>query len=230
MDKSDAKRILSSSISNLHSRRGQLTNADLETEVINNACLVFLKNQKNATKDANSIEDMFKGILDSTLDIMPTAKAFTDAACELFPDYYSEKEAVSALMGIQQNVAWEGMWDFLRDYFEANHGRKIDNIETNATIFYSNKHQRFENGIMASESEVERTININFIEENEVVVGIAPSLSPKKAYLTSKNGNTKQFKGYDPDYLFTIAFDEFEEVDKFILEMPNRNLRIEYFE
>ena len=230
MDKAKAKRILASSISNLHARRGQLTNSDLEAEIINNACLYYLKQQKDSTAAAKSIEEMFMGVLNTTQNLLPVSKAFTDAACELFPDYYTAKEAIIAMNGIQQNVAWEGMWDFLRDYFESNHGYKIDNVESNTTIFYSNRHQRFENEIMVSESEVERTININFIEENEVVVGIAPSLSPKKAYLTSENGNTKQFKGYDPDYLFTIAFDEFEEVDKFILEMPNRNLRIEYFE
>lgn len=230
METNLAKSILADSLTNLEQRRGGLTVADLEAEVINNACLYFLKQQKDSTAGATSIEDMFMGALNSTQNLIPIAKAFTDAACELFPDNYTAKEAIIAMNGIQQNVAWEGMWDFLRDYFESNHGRKIDNVESNTTIFYSNRHQRFENGIMVSESEVERTININFIEENEVVVGIAPSLSPKKAYLDSENGNTKQFKGYDPDYLFTIAFDEFEEVDKFVLEMPNRNLRIEYFE
>lgn len=230
MDINLAKSILADSLTNLEKRRGGLTVADLEAEVINNACLYFLKQQKESTSGASSIEEMFMGALNSTQNLLPIAKAFTDAARQLFPDNYTERNSIIAITGIQQNVAWEGMWDFLRDYFEANHGRKIDNVETNTSIFYSNRHQRFEHNSMVSESVVERTININFVEENDVIVGIAPSLSPKKAYLVSGNEKTKQYKGYDPDYLFTINFDEYEEVCKFTLEMPNRGLRIEYFE
>lgn len=101
-----AKEILSKSIQNLQTRRGQITMADVEAEVINNACLSILKN-----KDiANS---------------MSYANIFTTAATELIGQY-SEREAVSAMMGIPQNVQWEGMWDFLRDYFQKNHGIQID--------------------------------------------------------------------------------------------------------
>ncbi len=211
MDIQKAKEILSKSIQNLQTRRGQITMADVEAEVINNACLSILKN-----KDiANS---------------MSYANIFTTAATELIGQY-SEREAVSAMMGIPQNVQWEGMWDFLRDYFQKNHGIQIDSIETTPTIFYSTKHKRYENGVMTSESEVERTLNISFInDKKEIVVSIEPSLSPKKGYVISKNQNQMQFKGFDPDYLFTVTFDTFDEVESFILEMPNRNLKIVYFE
>ena len=46
MDKEEAKRILLRSVSNLQERRGDITIGDLEAEVINNACLYILKNQK----------------------------------------------------------------------------------------------------------------------------------------------------------------------------------------
>lgn len=229
-DKQEAKRILYDSIANLHSRRGKLTQEDIEAEVINNACLAYLKKEKELTNKADIIENLVRGLLNSKLNIMPIAKAFTDAALELLPRYYTVRESAIALLGIQQNVQWEGIWDFLKDYFEANHGIRIDEAETNTYMYYSNHHQRFENDIMVSESQIQRTININFIEENEIVVGIAPTLSPKKAYLIYKEEKIKKYKGYDPDYLFIITFDEFYEISKFILEIPNRNLRIEYFE
>lgn len=225
-----AKSIIVESLTNLEQRRGVLTLADVEAEVINNACLFYLKKQRDSTSYASSIEESFTGYLNSTQNLVPIIKAFIDVACQLFPDNYGEKEAAAAIVGIQQNVVWEGMWDYLRDYFESNHGRKIDNTETTTTIFYSNRHCRFVDNNMVSESEVERTININLIEDDEVIVAIAPTLSPKKAYLVATNDRVKTFKGYDPDYLFKVNFDEFEEVLRFTLEMPNRNLRIEYFE
>lgn len=211
MNKESAKQLLAQSITNLQNRRGQITMADVEAEVINNACLNILKNK-------------------DTQNAIIYAQIFTESAQELIPQY-SEKESMSALMGIQQNVLWDGMWDFLRDYFQKNHGIQIDDIETEPAIFYSNKHKRYENNSLVSESEVERTINLNFIDNKEVlVIGIAPSLSPKKSYKLERNGNSVKYKGDDPDYLFTVTYDDFDEVEQFTLEMPNRGLKIVYFE
>ena len=231
MNKETAKQILSKSISNLQERRGDLTVGDIEAEVINNACLYILKNQKEKTQGSKTIEEMFLGALDATKDFAPYAQAFTEAAMELFPRHYTEKEAIPATFGIQQNIAWEGMWDHLRNYFQKNHGIQIDEVETEPTIFYSNKHKRYENNSLVSESEVERTINLNFIDnKNVLVIGIAPSLSPKKSYKLERNGNSVKYKGDDPDYLFTVTYDDFDEVEQFTLEMPNRGLKIVYFE
>lgn len=211
MNKESAKQVLAQSITNLQNRRGQITMADVEAEVINNACLNILKNK-------------------DTQNAIIYAQLFTESAQELIPQY-SEKESMSALMGIQQNVLWDGMWDFLRDYFQKNHGIQIDDVETEPAIFYSNKHKRYENNSLVSESEVERTINLNFIDNKEVlVIGIAPSLSPKKSYKLERNGNSVKYKGDDPDYLFTVTYDDFGEVEQFTLEMPNRGLKIVYFE
>jgi hypothetical protein len=211
MNKETAKQLLANSITNLQNRRGQITIADVEAEVINNACLNILKNK-------------------DTQNAIIYAQIFTESAQELIPQY-SEKESMSALMGIQQNVLWDGMWDFLRDYFQKNHGIQIDEVETEPAIFYSNKHKRYENNSLVSESEVERTINLNFIDNKEVlIIGIAPSLSPKKSYKLERNVNSVKYKGDDPDYLFTVTYDDFDEVEQFTLEMPNRGLKIVYFE
>lgn len=211
MNKESAKQVLAQSITNLQNRRGQITMADVEAEVINNACLNILKNK-------------------DTQNAIIYAQIFTESAQELIPQY-SEKESLSALMGIQQNVLWDGMWDFLRDYFQKNHGIQIDEVNTEPAIFYSNKHKRYKNNSLVSESEVERTINLNFIDNKEVlVIGIAPSLSPKKSHKLERNGNNVKYKGDDPDYLFTVTYDDFNEVEQFTLEMPNRGLKIVYFE
>ena len=76
--------------------------ADVEAEVINNACLSILKNK-------------------DTQNAIIYAQIFTESAQELIPQY-SERESMSALMGIQQNVIMGWNVDFLRDYFQKNHG------------------------------------------------------------------------------------------------------------
>ena len=51
MNKEEAKKILTNSISNLHTYRGTLTNEDIDAEVINNACLYILKKQKEFSRN-----------------------------------------------------------------------------------------------------------------------------------------------------------------------------------
>src|SRR5687768_4661421 len=110
-----AKETLWKSLSNLHARRGEVNSADLEAEVINNACLSILKSQRSRGMQNNSKETCFNGSFEITPESFDLAKQFTDAAIELFPQNYTEREATLASLAIPQNVAWEGMWDFLRD-------------------------------------------------------------------------------------------------------------------
>ena len=231
MDKETAKQILLKSITNLNNRRGSVNGSDLEADVINNACYYYLKNQKEQSSKAKSIEDMFLGILEGTQDLMPITKAFTEAAMEMFPNHYGAPQAINATMGIQQNIAWDGMWAFLVDYFQKNHGIEIDEGNYETATFYSTKHKRYENDNLTSESEIERTIRLNFsTDKSELVVSIEPSLSPKKSFLKKEKSNKFIYHGTDPDYVFNVYFGDFGEVLKFTLKMPNRNLKIVYFE
>lgn len=230
MEKDQAKRILNKSIANLHRYKGEIHNEDIEAEVINNACLVFLKKQKELLSGKDNLQDQLLCILESHTSLIPIAQSFTHAAHELFPDFYTGRHIASATIGIQNNVAWDGMWDYLRDYFESNHGMQIDEIPQITKVLNSNFHKRSEAGIFISESDEIRRVQINFLNDTEVIVQIAPSLSPKKAYLISEHDQSKKYRGYDPDYLFEVKFDEFEEIQEFVLELPQRQLRIEYYE
>jgi hypothetical protein len=220
---------LARSIDNLKKRRGTITNSDIETEVINNACLTFLQARRDrGDKDWNArrIDDIF---VEPNVEAIPYAKAFIMAAMKIFPVQYGEAEAAAALRAVTINVSWEGMWPFLMDYFQKYHGINIDENSNTPLIFYSNRHKRFENGILVKESEAERTLNVYFINEfQEVVVSIEPTLSPKTGYLTQSNDSIYQYKGADPDYEFTIEFDEFKEIETLTLEMPKRALKIIY--
>lgn len=226
-----AKQILTKSITNLQNRRGQITLSDIEAEVINNACLYILKNHNEQVKKVNDVSQIGLVFADNLRLHENIATFFIYAGIELFPNNYGSEEANHAKPSVIQNISWSGMWDFLRDYFQKNHGIQIDSIETSPSIFYSTKHKRYENGQLVSESEVERTINISFIKDKkEIIVSIEPALSPKSGYAISKSTNQLKFKGFDPDYLFTLNFDSFDEVEIFTLEMPNRNLKIVYYE
>ena len=134
-------------------------------------------------------------------------------------------------MGIQQNIAWDGMWVFLVEYFQKNHGIEIDEGNYEPATFYSTKHERYENGNFSSVSEIERTIRLNFsTDKSELVVSIEPSLSPKKSFLKKEKTNKFIYQGTDPDYVFNVYFGDFGEVTKFTLKMPTRNLKIVYYE
>lgn len=226
-----ARQILTKSISNLQNRIGQLELSDIETEVINNACLHILRNHNDQVKKVHDVSQIGSVIGDNFRLHESIATFFIYAGIELFPNSYGSEEANHAKPSIIQNISWSGMWDFLRDYFQKNHGIQIDSVETSPSIFYSTKHKRYENGYLVSESEVDRIVNINFIKEKkEIIVSIEPALSPKNGYLISKTTNQLTFKGFDPDYLFTDNFDSFEEIEVFTLDMPNRNLKIVYYE
>lgn len=119
MDKDGAKIILSESLNNLEKRRGApLTIADLEAEVINNACVsVFMRKKLDEKKD-----NIFSIFSLPPFNVRDIASAFANAALELFPREYTQLQATNAILAVQQNVAWEGMLDFLRNYFQKNHG------------------------------------------------------------------------------------------------------------
>ena len=208
MTKDEAKKILTNSISNLHSYRGSITNQDIDAEVINNVCLIILRKRREKPNHKDSLGDLLTNLLAIENDIPILIKAFTDAAIELFPDYFGVRNVLAVYLGVPNNLSWEGMWDFLADYFRSNHGVEINEVTTSITkVFSSIRHERFENNILVSESEVDRVININFDNEDNILVSIAPSLSPKKAALKSESENKKTYIGFDTDYSFIIDFE-----------------------
>jgi hypothetical protein len=202
---------LSASLINLQQRKGQLTLEQVEREVINLSCLEVLQN--------NDI-----------LRIDEITCLFINAAKHLVPQY-GDAETVAAIRSVHLNVRWDGMWEFLKNYFQANHGIRIDDNASETKIFYSTRHERYEMNVQIANTPADRTIDFHFSQEKKVIiVNIHPTLSAKKGYLSGREGLKYIYSGSDADYRFTVLFDEIDEIIKFILEMPNRNLRIEYFE
>ncbi len=213
MTQEQALEILSNSLLNLQERKGKLVMEQVEAEIINLSCLEVLKgSHKNNVTEITTL--------------------FINAAKALIPQYNDDRATI-AHFGVIQNIQWDGMWEFLKNYFMSNHGINIDGDDdtSESKIFYSTSHVRYENNVEVANTPADRTIDLFFTEDNKVInVNILPTLSAKKGYLTEEQNGKLIYIGSDPDYRFTVILDVIGEVEKFILEMPNRNLRIEYFE
>ncbi|MFW6310079.1 MAG: hypothetical protein ACOC1D_03170 [Prolixibacteraceae bacterium] len=231
MDTDRARKILTHSITNLEKQKGSITQGDLEAEIINHACLAILKNQNEKVGSGNSIKDILLGALNSTQENESIAHSFINAAKELLPEYFSDEEAEMVMKGIEQNLEWDGIWNFLKDYFTANHGIHIENDESVPIIFFSERQETFKNGILLAQSKRETTIFINFDKDYRyVMVKIDPDLPRQKGILISRDENTLQYKSLNKHYIFTIHYDEYDEVKEFIFEDIGRQTEIHYYE
>ncbi len=231
MNKEKARQILTQSITNLEKRNNGITQGDIEAEVINNACLAIIKNQNEKIGRGNSIKEIILGALNSTEDYYPIAKAFIHAAQELLPEYFTDEDAELAMLGIEQNLAWEGMWEFLIDYFQKHHGITITDNESTPLFFFSARQEKYEFGILTSDTDSEKTVSIIFSNDyKEVVVDIESDLPVIKGYLINKENNRLKYRNKELNYVFTITFDDFEDVESFVVEMVDQNSEVIYFE
>ena len=133
MTRPQAYRQLKLSLADLRSRQGEATISDVEAEVINLACLEVFRRRRSQDFSAG------KGLLDINIFAMreyaeqeveyaeQVVTHFADAAQELYQSYDSS-HATIASMQVQQNCAWEGMWEFLRKYFREKHEFDIEDI------------------------------------------------------------------------------------------------------
>lgn len=231
MNREKARQILTQSITNLEKRKGGVTQGDLEAEVINNACLAIIKNQNEKIGKGSSIKDILVGALNSSQDYHNIANNFINAAKELLPEYFDEEEAEIVLVGIEQNLAWDGMWDFLVDYFKNNHGIKIDENEPPPLIFFSDRQQKFENEELIAETEDEKTIYINFNKnKKEIQLKVDKEMPTKKGRLIGKDELTFWYRNEEYNYIFTLQYDEFDEVESVAIEYQDENLKVVYLE
>lgn len=159
---------------------------------------------------------------------------YTQAALEVIPEY--EKEVndpryPALFQAFALTCEWDGLWNFLRDYFETNLGISIDNETRKIFRFDSSLHKRFENNVLITTSQTPRKISINLSEDlKNAQISISESLSNKEANLYRVIDNKYIYIGTDPDFMFEFILDDFNNIEKFSLTRTDRNLRIEYLE
>ena len=200
-------------------RNGEnLTKQDIEPVVMNLAYLEVLQAKKSGRH-----VDEFNVLAD-----------YSSIANELFPQLNFQPEAL--LFGYQATIQWDGLWEFLQNYFISKLGWNIDENNLLIERFDSSSHTREEFGQFVSKSDVIRKVEIIFSENRKIMLvniatpdqGFFEGLSEKKAILEFENGHKKVYGGVDPDYKFTIVYDVFGTIEKFILELLPRHLRITY--
>lgn len=222
--------ILQDGFQNLIGRKGSITIDDLEGEVNFQCCRYILENYGDkvvSVPDINRINDVIGANKNLFTSIISD---FLRAAYQIFPNHWQVGKDGIFIHMIAANLSWSGMWDHLVTYFLKEHGEDIDDNKKESLIFYSQKHHRFEFNKFVSEAVVERNVNITFFNDGEyIMVSIEPSLSSKKAKLSSNQGQKLIYIGEDPDYRFTIELDAYDEVEKFTLELLDRSVKIEYF-
>ncbi len=159
---------------------------------------------------------------------------YTLAALEAIPEYSKEVEDPryeGMYFSFQMTAEWDGLWNFLRDYFETNLGISIDNETRKIFRFDSSIHKRFENNVLITTSQAPRKITINLSEDlKNAQFSISESLSNKEANIYRIIDNKYVYIGTDPDFMFEFLLDDFNNIEKFSLTRTDRNLRIEYLE
>ncbi len=155
---------------------------------------------------------------------------YTTSAISLFPEYESVNDS-RLFIGFQATLQWDGLWNFLKEYFESKVGIRIDEERRSMVEFNSSYHERYENDTKISVSEVPRKVSIYFSEDKSTAqFSISETLSPKESFLKSKTQKRHTYLGTDADFLFVITYDDFENVEHLSLQRMDKDLRIEYFE
>lgn len=159
---------------------------------------------------------------------------YTDAACRVIPGYLQETKDPryqAMYFGFAATAEWDGLWTFLRDYFDNSLGIKIDNVQMKYLRFDSSSHSRFEAGELISTSEIERKVTVALSEDMRTAqFEISLTLSNKEARLLQNLGNDYIYIGTDPDFRFEFSLDLFGNIESFVLMRTDRDLRIEYYE
>lgn len=195
-------------------RNGErLTSEDIEPIVLNLAYLEVLQARKSGVY----------------IDSWEVLEGYAEAANEMIPNLNFNPALFNP--GYPMTIEWDGIWEFLQQYFSSKLGWSIDDEELVTERFDSSSHTREEDGQFVSKSEVKRKVEFMFKNDKKtVVVRISETLSDKKALLESENGNLKVYRGTDPDYRFTIKYDLFGSIEEFIIDILPRKLRITYHE
>jgi hypothetical protein len=159
---------------------------------------------------------------------------YTDAAINVIPEYINEvnNPMYSAMyFGFAATAEWDGLWNFLRDYFDSKLGIRIDDQERKVLRFDSSYHERYEAKKFISKSDVDRKVLINLSTDfKNAQISVSETLSNKEANLISKNENIYIYLGTDPDFMFKLYLDSYNNVEQFSIIRIDRNIEIIYFE
>ncbi|WP_300704381.1 hypothetical protein [Bacteroides sp.] len=220
---SEARSLVLSSLTDLKNRIGYLNSDDLAADVINVACKWILEKCPKRPK-VYSVPQM--AFADNYSNFRSIAAIFPNSVGNEYPIIHQNVENLT--QNICLNIGWDGMPGFLEDYFYKKHCA-TNGFDKDIRVFMSSCHKRYQYGKYVEQSMVPRKVELSFSNgESNLAVSITPSLSRKSARLISRNGNCLIYSG--EGYRFTVNLDDFDEVELFTLEIPDRQLKLEYYE
>lgn len=113
----EAKVLMANSIGRLLNAKGTINLNDVQADCINNACLYYLQKQNKAYSGLNAFSPF-----NSFDNLNPTdvGRVFGEATQAIIPQFTDAMIANSSL-AVLQNSEWDGMWDFLENYFKSIH-------------------------------------------------------------------------------------------------------------
>lgn len=75
-----------------------------------------------------------------------------------------------------------------------------------------------------SDALVRKEIIMNYTNnKNKMLIEISPTMSPKNTYLINESDFTKKYKGDDPDFEFTLFYNNSGKVNKLVFERLDMN-------
>jgi hypothetical protein len=159
---------------------------------------------------------------------------YTQAAIIAIPEYKKEVDDPrysTMYFGFAATAEWDGLWNFLREYFESKLGIKIDNESRKSLRYDSSVHNRYENGKLITSSNAHRKVSINLSQDmKNAQFSISETLSNKEGNLFSVQGRKYVYLGTDPDFIFEFTLDSFNNIELFSLTRTDKNLKIDYLE
>lgn len=208
---------LSDSLKNFRIKKGEkLTKEEITTDIINNACLGLLKARRENKLNILHEDDL--------------TGAYLACAKKLFPDI----NIAYTHMAIQQNLDWDEMWNFLRQYFRDKHQMSIDDVNSLVKKFISKRQERYENneltvtGHETKEAIIEYLTSSSYeLDAVEALISIPPNLTSKSAEVYGGVANIVILKKMSEGYIFEVH--GVGEIEKIVVRIEPRNLKFIYY-
>lgn len=119
------KKNLEDSLSNLKSMKGPLKTSDIETDIMNIACLELLKENDSYIRKGDDNDSIMEVMYLNHMRYSEDVELYFEAASLLYPSIYTNSNKDIFVGLVIKNATWSGMWNFLKKYFKENHNRTI---------------------------------------------------------------------------------------------------------
>lgn len=220
------KQDILTSLADLKRRFGTLSNDDIAADIINVICKHIISstkfNYKTSSQPMMFFQNNWANCSSYVMEVVSSLR-------KELPEIITEQTTMALTQNVCFNLGWNEMPAFLDNYFSEKHEQSSLNGEEQFD-FMSIKHERFVNNCMVANSQVDRNIRIScWNGRRDMTIAINPTLSLKRAHLVRRSHNLYIYQGVDPDYIFEVRFDDFDDIDYVSVSLSSRNLKLAFY-